>query len=161
MSKRIISRVFIRQVRKTSLRLLVLALIVASLTASAWAWLSPPGQAEPATPSARAEAVAPPAQSISSQERVEAEIITIRPTGFEPAEITRPAGRFFLTVENRSGLDAVNLRLSSENGNHLRDARMSRDEPDWNDLVDLDPGRYLLTEADHANWVCRITITAP
>src|SRR5258707_9850968 len=37
--------------------------------------------------------------------QIEVELITVRPTGFEPKEITRPPGRFLLGVDNKSGLD--------------------------------------------------------
>ncbi len=90
---------------------------------------------------------------------VETELITLRPTGFEPAEITRPAGEFILMVENNSG-KPISLRFARETGERLHEARVTREEPDWNELVDLRPGRYLLTEADHPKWKCRLTINA-
>jgi hypothetical protein len=89
---------------------------------------------------------------------VETELITIRPNGFEPAEINRPAGEFILVVENPYGQTA-NLVLSREAGERLNEMRSSKEQPDWNDLVDLRPGRYLLTETNHPDWICRITIT--
>lgn len=103
--------------------------------------------------------------SIASAQRpralaqIEAEIVTIKPHGFEPAEITRPQGRFLLMVDNRSGLEAVSLRLTREGGPRVREMRVPREEPDWSEVVDLEPGRYLLTEANHSRWVCVITIS--
>lgn len=135
--------------------IVVMVVTLAAMAARARVWLAPRPIA-PASPPASAPLN--PQQGTRSQ--VESEIITLRPTGFEPAEIARPAAQFFLVVENRSGLDAVNLRLDSENGDRLRSVEMSSGEPDWNDLLDLSPGNYLLTEADHPDWVCRITITA-
>jgi hypothetical protein len=90
---------------------------------------------------------------------VETELITLRPNGFEPAEITRPAGEFILMIENRGGLPA-DLRLSRETGEHIHEIKSSREEPDWNELLDLHPGHYALTEANHPEWMCHITITA-
>src|ERR1044071_5780943 len=52
--------------------------------------------------------------SVQRTERPEVEIITITADGFEPQEIVRPAGRFLLSVTNRSGLDSLNFRLESE-----------------------------------------------
>lgn len=92
--------------------------------------------------------------------RVETEVLTIRPTGFEPSELTRPQGRFLLAVNNRSGLAEVNLRLDRVAGNRLREVRVPRNKLDWREFVELPPGRYLLTEAGQPNWVCSITITA-
>lgn len=94
-----------------------------------------------------------------SQTQVRAERITIRPTGFDPTEITRAQGRFMLAVDNQSGLDTLTLRLAREGGNRVREMRLSPEQSNWREKVNLPPGNYLLTEASHANWLCRITIT--
>lgn len=159
MPTRTISRAFFKPVCTTSFSLLIIALVTVSLKASARAWLATVGGALEVPALREASARPAPALSLPSQERVEAEIITVRPTGFEPAEFTRPEGQFFISVENQSGLDEVNLRLGVENGGRLYDVRKSRKQ-DWSDLMELRPGSYLLTEADHPDWVCRITITA-
>jgi hypothetical protein len=94
--------------------------------------------------------------------RLESEHITIRPTGFEPSEITRPAGRVLLFVNDRSGLDSLDLRLDVESLQRLYEVRVPRDtkgKHEWRQVVALVPGRYILTEAGHPDWVCRITIT--
>src|SRR5437763_9145966 len=61
------------------------------------------------------------AQSQAQTDRVEVELITARSAGFEPAEITRPSGRFILAVDNRTELDELVLRLEQEHGNSLRE----------------------------------------
>lgn len=94
------------------------------------------------------------------QERLEAELITIRPTGFEPASITRPRGKFLLAVNNRTGLDEVSLQLDSQAGARQDSVRLSRKHHGWRKLVDLPPGRYVLRETNHPDWVCHITISA-
>jgi hypothetical protein len=86
-------------------------------------------------------------------------VITIRPSGFEPSEITRPAGRFILVVNNRSWLEETDLRLEREGGNRVREVRSRRNKPDWREVVDLPPGQYVLREANNPGWACRITIT--
>lgn len=96
------------------------------------------------------------------RERVEAELITLTPNGFAPAEITRPAGRFLLLVVNRSGEADINLRLEAEDdgrGARRRIPAFERRRRQRHDIVDLPPGRYTLTIADHPDWVCRLTIT--
>jgi hypothetical protein len=90
----------------------------------------------------------------------ESELITITPHGFEPREITRPQGRFLLMIDNRSDLAATSLSLTREAGPRTHEMRVPREEPNWSDVVDLTPGRYVLTEADHSSWGCLITITA-
>lgn len=92
------------------------------------------------------------------RQRIPTEIVTILPDGFDLQEIKRRQGAFFLMVDNRSGLKNVSLRLDREFGNRLREVLMSQANPDWDDLVDLPPGQYLLTEANHPDWTCRITI---
>lgn len=90
----------------------------------------------------------------------ESELITITPHGFEPREITRPQGRFLLMIDNRSGLAATALALTREAGPRTHEMHVPREEPNWSSVVDLQPGRYVLTEADHPGWSCQITITA-
>ena len=92
------------------------------------------------------------------KERVEGEIVTIQPQGFDPAEIARPRGKFALVVDNRSGLDEVTLRLDRENGPRQREAHVPHEGWNWSEVLELEPGRYVLTEANHPNWVCRIII---
>lgn len=95
----------------------------------------------------------------SSIQRMDIEVITIRPTGFERTQITRPKGLFGIAVENRSGLADIVLRLDQEGGPRLRQAQLSSKKLDWKDVLDMLPGRYVLTEASNPSWLCRITIT--
>jgi hypothetical protein len=92
------------------------------------------------------------------QARVEVEEVTIRQHGFEPAEITRPVGRLILVVANPGGTNNLSLRLESEVGLRLLEVQVPRERPVWGDSLVLLPGRYLLTEANHPDWVCRINI---
>jgi hypothetical protein len=100
-----------------------------------------------------------PSQVGGQQVQLESELITIGPGGFEPSEISRPTGRFFLAIENRSGLDSVTLRIDRVGGNRLKEAAVSGGQLDWIDVLDLTPGDYIVTEGDHPNWVCHITVT--
>lgn len=95
----------------------------------------------------------------SSIPRMDVEVITVRPAGFERTQITRPTGLFGIAVENRSGLADIVLRLDQEGGSRLRQAQLSSKRLNWKDVLDLLPGRYVLTEASNPTWVCRITIT--
>jgi hypothetical protein len=62
---------------------------------------------------------------------------------------------------NRSGLqDDLTFRLDRVGGNRLHEARLPKGRLGWRQLVDLPPGRYAVTEADHPDWVCSVTITA-
>ncbi len=100
-----------------------------------------------------------PLQLQSSSARLEMERITITPTGFEPNVVTRGLGRFLLAVDNRSGHDDLTLHLEGPTG-RLRTQRASRNKASWREVLKLAPGEYLLREANHREWSCRITIAA-
>jgi hypothetical protein len=98
-------------------------------------------------------------ESQQSRDRIESELITVRPSGFDPVELTRPAGHFNLRVNNRSGVPELQFHLLREKGERLRDMQLERGRLAWNQFLELPPGRYILTEASHPDWVCTITIT--
>lgn len=105
--------------------------------------------------------VTPPVLQTQKASRVDGEVLTIHPYGFDQSEITRPAGRFFLIVDDRSGLESTSLAIRAEaSTNALREVSLSRERTDWDELLDLPPGRYVLAEANHSGWVCNLTITA-
>jgi hypothetical protein len=91
--------------------------------------------------------------------RIEPVFVTLTPTGFEPAELTRSRGAFLLMVDNRSNNPDLLFHLDRENGNREHEQQTRKGgRLDWNKYLDLPPGRYLLTEATHPGWVCKITI---
>jgi hypothetical protein len=98
-------------------------------------------------------------QSNSPQQRVETERVTLRPTGFDPAEITRPQGEFILAVDNLSGLREVTLLLERGSGEPVRERRATPEQFKWKVRLDLRPGRYVLREAGHPEWACALTVT--
>ncbi|HEV3470193.1 MAG TPA: hypothetical protein VG148_12785 [Pyrinomonadaceae bacterium] len=99
------------------------------------------------------------AAALQSGRTVEAEVITVTADGFEPAEITRPAGRFLLVVENRSGVESITFHISDEAGELLKQVALPAEKPDWAEELDLPAGRYRLAEAGHPDWSCLITVT--
>lgn len=101
----------------------------------------------------------PAARSAGDKLRVETEVITLRPEGFEPASITRPQGTFILLLDNRTGLTAIQINLDGEAGGRLRQESIPRENADWSDVLDLAPGVYLLTEGAHPEWSCKLSIT--
>ena len=100
------------------------------------------------------------AQNNPPVQRIDAEHITLRRTGFEPEEFTLPAGRFLLSIDNLSELGELTFRLVRQNGNLERDLPAKQDKYRLRHVVDLSPGRYALVVVDHPAWVCHITITA-
>ncbi len=98
-----------------------------------------------------------------SPPRVEVIRITVRPTGFEPSEISYPAKPFVLAFDNQSGLETLELKLESVAGNSaravLREVKMPKGRLRNSGVTSLHPGRYVVEEARHPEWSCRITIT--
>lgn len=136
--------------------IIVAATVVTVFALSARVWTkSPPHTAPLITTAAQNEPQNKPEPS-----GYHVELITLRPQGFFPSEIRRPAGRFILGIDNRTGLKDVELSLIKETGNKEREVRISRNKPDWRGVVNLTPGHYELREATHSEWVCRIILTA-
>lgn len=97
-------------------------------------------------------------QSNNHPGSIEAELITVRPWGFEPKEITRPPGPFFLAIDNHSQLDEIDISLDPESGPGIKAQGLSKNKAKWRQKMVLVPGTYLLREANHPEWTCRITI---
>jgi hypothetical protein len=90
---------------------------------------------------------------------IHSRLVTLRPSGFEPSEITGPAGRWLLLVDNRSGTPEMWLRLDRVTGRRLHEIRVPHETLDWHDLFDLTPGEYVLTDTHHPDFACHITVT--
>jgi len=100
-------------------------------------------------------------QQTSSQtvsDNVEVELVTLRPAGFEPAEITRPKGPFVLMVDDRTGLEKLALTLKKQDGGEVRHLKTDRRKTEWTGLLDLAPGDYLLVATEHAEWTFRVMV---
>ena len=89
---------------------------------------------------------------------IEVEIVTLRPWGFEPAQITRPPGPFLLAVDNHSELDQIDVSLDVEAGPKLHALGLSKGKTKWRQKLVLTPGTYRLNEASHPEWSCLITV---
>lgn len=107
---------------------------------------------------------APPTEAATMdqglQSPIQAELITITPTGFEPAALTRPKGRFLFAIDNRSGLDEVEFYFERETGARVNVPLSRRGKLAWREIVDLTPGTYILRATNDESWRCRLTITA-
>lgn len=147
--------------KRVSLPVLFVASLVfiTGLTATAWGFFLTGTKATAPASSTKAEAtVANSMQESSVGERLEAEIINITPTGFEPAEITRPTGRFLLAIQDRSGFAQITMQVSRESDGAQFLVPTRRKHHAWRNVVNPPPGRYLLTEANHPEWRCLIII---
>ncbi len=136
-------------------RLFSLALLVNLIGAM---FVTPNWRAEAFIDLTRNPADATTSVSASAIEALDDMTLTIRESGFEPSEVTRPAGKFLLSVDNKSGVAQITLRLSRVGSGHVRDIVVPKDATDWAEELDLQPGMYDLTELNHPNWNCRITV---
>lgn len=87
--------------------------------------------------------------------------LTIRATGFETKEMTITAGDYFVIVQNGTGLDQFGLRIEREKGQRIHEMRLPRLKKRWRQMIRFTPGSYIVSEIDHPEWTCRITVTAP
>jgi len=144
-------------VRFRALLMIVICFGTAGVTGRAWlakrAALFAPGTVTPA----KAGLVPPAGKPAANQ--IKAEVIALRPHGFEPVQLTRRKGQFLLVVLNRSGVWEANYQLDRLAGNRLHEAKVPREKLDWHQVVDLTPGDYVLKETNHPGWICKITVT--
>jgi hypothetical protein len=102
-------------------------------------------------PSAFAEQATPAA-------KIGAAVVVLRPWGFEPTELKVNTGKFLLVVFNRSGKGEVSLRLDRDAGGRLHEVRLPSGRSAWRQVVELTPGRYVISEASNPKWIGKITI---
>lgn len=144
-------------------RLLIVLLTVAFLSlpllAFASGWLRSPKFTLAETRPENEHTVAVPDNQKNRIRLLETEVVAVTNRGLEPTAITRPQEEFILMIENPNR-QVLNFSLSRESGPRMLQIRASREEPNWNEVQDLPPGRYVLTEQSHPDWVCLITITA-
>lgn len=106
--------------------------------------------------SASSSAAQTPAQT---DRLVVQELLTLRRSGFDPAELTIPSGNFMLAVDNLTDIPDIALTLSVEKKNKIKEVSFTSRNRDWRGEIDLQPGVYVLSEASHPEWTCRITVT--
>lgn len=88
----------------------------------------------------------------------EVQVVDLGRSGFAPKEIRRPPGKHYLMVRNRTGLDNIDLRLERDKGEKLKQVPLNKHNRNSLDLIELTPGTYNLTEANHPSWILRITV---
>jgi hypothetical protein len=85
--------------------------------------------------------------------------VTLHPWGFEPASVTLSRGQCLLFVENRSGIEDIIIHLDRKRGNREHTAKNPKGKLDNVIRLNLQPGDYVLKEATHPEWTCKITVT--
>ncbi len=89
---------------------------------------------------------------------VEVELVTLQPYGIEPAEIERPKGPFVLLVDDRTGRETSSLTIQRVTGDRVRELKTNNRKSELYDVLDLPPGKYVLTNAATPEASCQITI---
>ena len=134
--------------------------LITALAIGAHSWLAvASGTQMPTDPIAQHESV-----RASDAHRAEVLSITITPSGFHPAELTRPSDPFLLELNNKSGLDEVTVqahRIQNNERSKVLNLNLVTTSSKKHKPLKLPPGRYELTEANHPDWSCSIVITAP
>lgn len=119
-----------------------------------------PWKGQPPAPARSAQGPAGDAvRGVAPSERIEIESLTFGAAGFEPAQITRPPGRFLLALNSLIREREVVFRLESEAGGRVHEFRRAAKKRKWSETVELPPGRYRLTEDGQPQSLCLITIT--
>jgi len=90
-------------------------------------------------------------------------IISLRLTrnGFEPAQLTVPAGEYSFAINNRTERRSLQLSLDRQNGPRLKQVKMDLEKLNWHGRAMLTPGRYIVSAAEDPRWLCEITVTTP
>lgn len=82
--------------------------------------------------------------------------IELTSSGFTPNELQHAPGRFAIAVENTTLPGEYMLRLKAEDGTVLNEFQVQKGSSAW--TINLQTGTYVLTEANHPQWTCRIVI---
>jgi hypothetical protein len=83
--------------------------------------------------------------------------LTLTSSGFAPAEIRAHGKKFLLSLDNRTAVKELVLRLSRSDGLQIKEIRVPGGGGDWSELFELPPGNYKFSEANHENWSCTIS----
>ena len=80
-------------------------------------------------------------------------------SGFAPAEIKPHGKKFLLSLDNRTDVQELTLRMARSDGVQIREIRVpGGGAGDWSELFELQPGKYTFSEVNHSNWTCTIVI---
>jgi hypothetical protein len=99
----------------------------------------------------RISAAAADAQQDRDEIRIE-----LGSNGFSPTEVQHAPGSFAIAVENTTLSSEYKLRLKAEDGTVLNEVQVQKGSSAW--TVNLQTGRYTLTEVNHSQWSCSIVV---
>ncbi len=86
-----------------------------------------------------------------AQQKIQAEVVTLRDGGFSPAQISRPAGQFLLVVKNRSHAAKVSLGITALDLSTVAPVQdflgVGKDY-----MLTLTASTYVLKDSAHPTW---------
>ena len=144
--------------RRTLLSVLTVFSISAAALGLASARLSS-GRNTIATPTLAQQGNKDRGQTVSAATRLKTLAVTLTSHGFEPENVEQQKGKFFLAVIDRTRIEGLALHLDKEVGGRVKDISIDSRVRRGAGVVDLTPGRYVLSEANHPDWLCHITVT--
>ena len=95
--------------------------------------------------------------AISTEDLPQVVSLELTPNGFEPRETTARRGKFLVLLQNRTGRRDLSFYLTRENQERLAGSQPQK--RDWKAQVQLNPGTYIVGEADHPEWQSIIRVT--
>jgi len=117
---------------------------------------SSPNEVNSPGPTVEMRAESLPAPQVAAQQPTEDELrLELSSEGFSQAEVTRAAGAFAISVDNRDVQGEYVLQLKGAGGALINEVRVQKGSAGW--TVDLPAGTYTLMVANHPDWVCQIT----
>ena len=92
------------------------------------------------------------------QDPIEELSLMLTSGGFAPAELRPHGKKFLLSLDNRTDVKELTLRMVRNDGVQIREIRVPGGGGDWSELFELQPGSYTFSEVGHPNWTCTIII---
>ena len=93
-----------------------------------------------------------------SERRLPTHLLALNIEGFEPAEVIWERKEFLLVIDNRTAITELTFQLNRVQGTHVKEIKLKARKQRSAGVFDLPPGQYVLTEVNHPDWVCNITI---
>ena len=99
-------------------------------------------------------------QAKKSTPNVQGIVLRLDWRGFDPKNLKLPKGQYVLQIDNRTRYLTPHYQLDRvKGGPKVMEVSLNKKQLDWSQLMELQPGDYVLTEAQHPKWICRITVT--
>lgn len=93
------------------------------------------------------------------QDAIEEVSLMLNTDGIAPAEVRTHGKKFLLSLDNRTDVKQLTLRMTSSDGAPIREIRVPGGGGDWSELFELQPGTYTFSAVGHPNWACTIVVT--